>query len=240
MKTALIDADMLIYQVTAACEESINWGDDIWTLSGDFKFAREVFDREARAWRDGAKCDHLIMCVSGKRDENWRKKILPTYKSHRKSKRKPLLYRPLMDHVFYEYRTHYFPSLEADDLLGLMSGPDTVNVSDDKDMLSLPGPLYRPDKDEFLTISREEADRYHLRQALMGDLTDGYSGCPKVGPVSADRLLDADCSWSTVVRAYEKQGLSEEYALTQARVARILRPGEFNWDTMEVIPWQPE
>ena len=39
--------------------------------------------------------------------------------------------------------------------------------------------------------------------------------------------------------AYAKEGLDEEYALAQARVARILRWDEYNIKKEEVILWTP-
>jgi DNA polymerase-1 len=42
-----------------------------------------------------------------------------------------------------------------------------------------------------------------------------------------------------VVAAYEKAGLTEEDAIVQARVARILRYEEFNQKKEEVLLWNP-
>jgi len=42
-----------------------------------------------------------------------------------------------------------------------------------------------------------------------------------------------------VVAAYNKKGLSEEVALENARLARILRNGEYDTDTGEVKLWNP-
>ena len=85
----------------------------------------------------------------------------------------------------------------------------------------------------------EEADRWHLAQTLIGDPTDNYKGCPKIGAVGAKKILDKDCSWAAVVAAYEKAGLSEEDALAQARVARILRFEDVDED-MNPILWTPK
>ena len=69
----------------------------------------------------------------------------------------------------------------------------------------------------------------------MGDRADNYAGCPGVGDVTARKLLEKDCSWDTVVSAFEKVGLSEEDALVQARVARILRNTDYKGT--QVILW---
>ena len=43
-----------------------------------------------------------------------------------------------------------------------------------------------------------------------------------------------------MVRPFKKAGLTEDDALVQARVARILRAEDFNFETQEVILWNPE
>lgn len=240
MTTALIDGDILLYQVANACEEAIDWGDDIWTMHGDFKFAKQVMESELVSLTKAAKCQDSIVFLSGSRPNNWRLNLLPSYKANRKGKRKPLTYKPLRAHLESNFECGCVDILEADDLLGLHALEDVVIVSDDKDLLSIPATVYRPNTDERIEVSQEDADRFHLLQTLTGDAVDGYRGCPGVGPVAANRILDADCSWGAVVQAYEKQGLTEQDALVQARVARILRVGEFDWERMEVILWQPE
>ena len=46
--------------------------------------------------------------------------------------------------------------------------------------------------------------------------------------------------WTSIVSAYERVGLTEADALVQARCARILRHGEYNFKTKEVSLWNPE
>ncbi len=125
----------------------------------------------------------------------------------------------------------------------------------------------KPDLGVF-TVTEEEADRWHLAQTLAGDATDGYPGCPGIGMDRAMealtegvawesyehvfksgprkdtaetrwRKIEATSPWHTVVSHYEKQGLTEEVALTQARVARILRASDFDFKGKEPILWTP-
>jgi hypothetical protein len=86
----------------------------------------------------------------------------------------------------------------------------------------------------------EQADRYHLIQTLTGDVTDGYSGCPGIGPVKAELLCATAAPQSLVaVRcdAFKKAKLTEADALLQARLARILRNTEWDFDKSEVKLW---
>ena len=133
------------------------------------------------------------------------------------------------------------PSLEADDLLGLMS-TDNIMVSIDKDLQTVEGKHYNPDKGELYEVTADEAHYNHMFQTLCGDSTDGYKGCPSVGAKTAEKILDVPTGdmWSEVLATYEKKGLTYEDALIQARIARILRGDEYNLDTGEMNLWTPE
>ncbi len=236
LTTLIVDGDILLYQVSSAVEEPIHWGNDWWSLTADARLAKQMIEQEVSEWMSELGADALIIALSDQ--TNWRHDVLDTYKSNRKGKRKPVIYVPLREHLQEEYDTACFTHLEADDVMGILQTEDTIIVSDDKDMKTIPGILYRPTSQERLEISPEEADRNHLIQALTGDATDGYGGCPKVGPVTAEKILE-EGTWDEVVGAYEKAGLSEDVALIQARVARILRKDEWNPITEEITLWKP-
>jgi DNA polymerase-1 len=246
-RTLLIDGDILLYGESASVEVEMDWGDDWWTLHGDAREAKERVDiwiADIAALLDATD---VVLTLTG--DQNWRKDVLPTYKANRKGKRKPVVYKELKQYAIDTYKTVMYDNLEADDVMGILqTDPDndheTVIVSEDKDMMTIPGMLYRPIRPEegVVEISPKEADYNHFRQALMGDSTDGYAGCPGIGPKTAEKVLKqadpADC-WGLIVGAYEKAGLTEEDALTQARVARILRHGEYCTKKEEVHLWNP-
>lgn len=145
-----------------------------------------------------------------------------------------------------------------------------IIVSEDKDLRTIPAYVYNPDKDlEPTLVSKEDADKWHLIQCLSGDVTDGYEGCPSVGLTTASKYIneglkvvpyehtfsrgprkgqteirykDEPCDdlWAITVSLYEKNGLSEEQALIQAQVARILRYSDWDAVNKEVIPWKPQ
>jgi DNA polymerase-1 len=236
-KSLLIDGDIFLYQVASAVEEPTHWGDDIWTLHSDMRTAREVFDMEIKKLQKRLNVKKVVIALSDP-DRNWRRSVLHSYKANRRGNRKPVVYVPLREHAAETYETVWYPTLEADDVLGLLATEDTIIVSDDKDLKTIPGTLYVPYKDELLEVTQENADRYHLVQTLTGDSVDGYKGCPGIGPKKAEKVLE-EGTWDEVVEAYEKAGLSESVALVQARVARILRSGEYNYKTKEVNLWKP-
>jgi len=59
----------------------------------------------------------------------------------------------------------------------------------------------------------------------------------KKEPVEVHNYIDI---WSCIVSAYEKAGLNERDALQQARCARILRDGEYDFEKGKVNLWTPE
>lgn len=239
----LLDTDIIIYKAISSTEVEIDWGDDIWTLFTDLKDAKKAFDKQVDFIKEKLKSDDILHCLTDPKD-NFRKHISPTYKSNRKGTRKPVGYVALRDWVQETYDTLTKPSLEADDVLGIIATkPDNLGkcvvVSDDKDLRTIPCKLYRPMADEKLDITQQQADTHFLTQTLTGDPTDGYSGCKGVGAKTAAKILGNRPMWSSVEQAYLKAGMTKEDALTQARLARILRWDDWDETKGEVKLWQP-
>lgn len=243
MRIALIDADVTAFASAVVSEKSIDWGDGVWTLHADEDEGRRVFSDSIARIQEKVEADKVILAFSDK--ANWRKDILPTYKANRADSRQPLIRRALTEWAQEEYECFVRPTLEGDDVLGILatrSNPknDTFIVCTiDKDLKTIPGLHYNIKHDKMFEVTVEEADRWHLTQALTGDATDGYAGCPGIGPVAAKKILDKDCSWEAVVKAYDKAGLSEEEALVQARVARICRAEDYDFKKKQVRLWTP-
>ena len=236
----LIDADVTLYKSAFASEIETDWGDDHWTLHSDLGVARNVFKEEIQKIKVAFPEEFgMRLCFSGNR--NWRNIILPTYKHNRKKVRKPIVLNPLREWAMEHYYFTCEPSLEADDLLGLLS-TNNIMVSIDKDLQTVAGKHYNPDKGELYEVTEDEAHYNHMFQTLCGDSTDGYKGCPSVGAKTAEKILDVPTGdmWSEVLATYEKKGLTYEDALIQARIARILRGDEYNLDTGEMNLWTPE
>lgn len=249
--TALIDGDIYIFRAALAAEEACQWDDDLWTLHASMYKAQDVFHATLEEIQDAVKADETILALSDTR--NFRYDIYPEYKSNRKDKRPPLLRGALKEWVQQEYKTYLRPNLEGDDVLGILATSpyiikgDKVIVSEDKDMNTVPTSIFMLRTGEIREVSELEADYYHMTQTLTGDITDGYVGCKGVGAVGAKKLLEGMLDgtktrhevWQTVVKAYEKAGLSEEFAITQAQVARICRRNDYDFKTKQVKLWQP-
>ncbi|WP_343698857.1 hypothetical protein [Caulobacter sp.] len=270
MRTLLIDADILAYQAAASNERRYAWDDGEVSVVADEdkarEFARETLDNLMTA----LQADDFLICLSDD-FHNFRKEVSPTYKGNRTGERPVHLY-DIKDWLRDNYPHRLIPRLEADDVMGILATEpgctdERIIVSADKDMITIPGLLYRPHEKnpKVRFVSVEEADRYHLYQTLIGDSTDFYPGCPGVGPVLAEEMLDgklrfvrrereitrgknkgtikvewdvepSPSPWATVVSCYEKKGLTEADALIQARLAKILRHEDFDG---RVKLWKP-
>ena len=238
MTLLLIDGDIIAYKACATAETPINWGDGLWTLHCFENEVSAILDDQIGKLVDEAPVNDCIVALSDK--ENYRKKLAPYYKANRADVRKPMLLGWARDYISSKYNTIIYRGLEADDVLGILgtSNPDTIIWSEDKDLLTIPAKHWL--NGEVVTVTEAEADYQFYYQTLVGDNTDNYKGCPSVGAVTANKLLGSGCTWDTVVAAFKNKGLSEEVALENARLARILRNGEYDTDTGEVKLWQPK
>ena len=105
-------------------------------------------------------------------------------------------------------------------------------------MRQIPGRLYN--FDETFTITPEEGAKWHLIQTCAGDSTDGYSGVPGIGVKRAAALFDKKgYSWKTVVETFEEKDLTEEDALVNARLARILTADDYDFKKRKPRLWSP-
>lgn len=270
-RTLLIDADIIAYRASASNEQRIDWGDGIHSLDADFEAAK----KDAKDTLDRLVADleatHLIVCLSDD-FSNWRKDIYPPYKTNRAETVRPEHLYDMKEWLGANYPTDLRTRLEADDVMGILSTEphkgDRIIVSQDKDMQTVPGLLFNPNKDkEVRTIEPEAAERFMLWQAITGDQTDGYPGCPGAGPKAADAVLDGlmwqlkerelrsgprkgqkvsewisyECgfstTWERIVALYTKQGYTEADAIVQVNLARILKHSDMAGN--RIIPWVP-
>lgn len=239
----LIDGDLYAYQAAVVSEFEADWGDGVIVLSTNLDQAKDNFITKMNGIKAELWSDDLVVIFSGA--NNFRHTLTDTYKSNRKATRKPLGYGALVTWIREqtEYKAISKDCLEADDYLGILStkpgGVPRIIVSGDKDMQTIPGQLYY--QDELRTITEDEAEAYWMLQTLTGDTTDGYKGCPGIGAVTAAKWLSKPGSrWENVRQAYLKAGLTEDDAILQARLARILHFED--WDAANQCPklWTPQ
>ena len=234
----LIDADFIVYKACAAAESEVDFGDDVILVTSNFDDAYGATKRElTKISNKFGEFSDIILFFSD--SKNFRKQIEKSYKGHR-NRKKPCGYKRVINALKKEYKVIIKPTLEADDAMGIYSTkfPGNCIVSPDKDMKQIPGKLYN--FDEVFTVSKEDGAKWHLIQSLAGDQTDGYSGVPGIGIKRATSLFEEHgYSWKTVLKAFDDKNLTEEEALINARLARILTADDYDFQKKEPILWSP-
>ncbi len=234
----LIDADFTVYKCCAAAESEIDFGDDVIVVTSTFSEAYACVKRELKRIQNKfGSFDDLILFFSD--SCNFRKDIQADYKGHR-NRKKPCGYKRVIQKLKTEFEVIRMPWLEADDAMGIYAtkNPGNIIISPDKDMKQIPGMLYN--FDEAFTITKEEGAKWHLIQTMAGDNTDGYSGVPGIGVKRATALFEEHgYSWKTVIDAFKEKDLSEEIALMNARLAKILTTEDYDHEKREPVLWNP-
>lgn len=255
----LIDGDILVYQALTSSEQEIEWEPDLWTIQSNHADARDQFQASLdsviqQARNAGFEEYGKWLLALSDTPGNWRKEIYPQYKSNRKS-RKPLGYHKFREWVMETKPVVIKPKLEADDCIGILAtkpGNDALIWSIDKDFKTIPGKHLTAGG--ITIIPESTADYWFMYQTLTGDQTDGYPGCPGVGPKKAEAILHKALDglgslrfgpsaipymWDEVTDAYVKANLTREDALMQARMARILRWTDWDAKNQKVKLWTP-
>lgn len=230
---ALIDGDIFCYEAASSAEEALCWGDGLWTLHAWEEPAKAKLEDRIRQLTLSIGAERTIVALSD--DHNWRKDVLPTYKANRAPTRKPMLLPLLKQHIKDTFETFVRPSLEADDVLGILATwpglpGRKVIVTIDKDLQTIPGLHYytnRPEQGVF-EVTKDEADRRHLLQSLTGDATDGYTGCPGIGATAAEEFLSEPFITYPEERAL-KSGPRKGQLVTEWK-KRPLEANETLWD----------
>jgi DNA polymerase-1 len=235
----LIDADFIVYKCCAATETEIDFGDDLIVVTSKFSEACEYVERELNTIASDLGCfDDSVLFFSD--SINFRKSIDSEYKGHR-NRKKPCGYKRVINKLKEDYHVVVMPKLEADDAIGIYATKEQGHIicSPDKDMRQIPGDLYNL-SDGVVTITKEEGDRWHLIQTMAGDQTDGYGGVPTIGVKRADAILtEKGATWQTVLGTFLEKGLTEEDALKNARLAKILQVEDYDFTNQEPRLWYP-
>lgn len=246
----LFDGDMLVFEAAASCETTVNWYGDVWTVHSNASDTQamvedriaDITSKVLTKLNIDTKYE-IIICFSDP-EKNFRKEILTSYKGTRSGKLKPTSYGATRTWIEERYNCCCYPTLEADDCVGLLANKykgHEVHISGDKDFKTIAGIFYNHLQGEMHIITEEEAYRNFLVQTLAGDTADNYKGCPRIGVKSANKAFDSyGVSWETVVWLFKHAGLTEEDALTQARVAYILqKKGDYDIKSHKVRLWKP-
>ena len=234
-----IDADFVTYKACASAEDEIDFTDDVILVVSRFSEVMANVRRELKKIEKEFLWDAPELVLFFSDSKNFRKKIYPDYKGHR-NRKKPCGYKRAIRELANEFELVTMNTLEADDALGIYATqhPGNIIVSPDKDLRQIPGRLY--DFKELTLITPEEGKQWHYIQTLAGDQTDGYGGAPGFGVKTAIKWLEEKgYEWKSIVEAFESKGMTEEDALRNARLAKILQKSDYDFKKQQARLWNP-
>jgi len=246
--TALIDADSLIYKVGFSIEDKTVWNEyevqyedaepDVEYIT-DLEQCYATCDALVENIMFAAEAEECLLVFTGK--GNFRYDNPLGYKQHRVGARKPTAYTEILNYLMTKYPSKMCEGYEADDYvvwLKMQKPDDYMVCAIDKDVIyQTPGLHYNYSTEDYISVSERKAKLFEYYQCLVGDTSDGYKGCPGIGPVKAKDILrecqDEQEMWSAVVDTYEKKGLTKEDAINTMRLCSM---HQFNGE--EVVLWE--
>lgn len=244
--TLLIDGDIVAYEAAYKSQKTHDWdgdGSDPCVVV-DMDEAKSIVNNFVKNLKDRLRASKVVMCLSDPKRRYWRHDLLPSYKQNRSNSVPPEGLKDLKVWMAEHPRAQFRDNLEADDVMGIIATRTRgcVICSVDKDLKQIPGRLYNWRTGIKTTVTREDGMRFHMYQTLCGDPVDNYRGCPGVGDVKATETAYShpiNELWAAVFDKFRLRGVSEEDALIQARVSRILQASDYDTSTKEVRLWQP-
>jgi DNA polymerase-1 len=177
---ALIDADSLIYVAGWHFKDS----EDTEAVRLDcYSLFMDILDQ--------TKATHYIGVFSDNDTFRHREYTQATYKGNRKGTPNWVIRWKgvIIDYLCEEFHFVKAIGLEADDIVAALHTDETVICSPDKDTKQRPGLHYDTKKKILQEIDEFQAWYNLYTQMLIGDTTDNIVGVPKVGPVTATKLL---------------------------------------------------
>lgn len=147
---------------------------------------------------------------------NFRNEVAKThvYKGTRKEVEKPKWLQYARAYMVDQYNFKVIDGMEADDQLAIdmtnYHDPDAyVIASIDKDLLTVPGWHYNFRKNTFQYQTEHDALRFFYEQCLTGDRVDSVVGLHRVGPKTAQKVLDSALTehemFARVLKMYEEK-----------------------------------
>lgn len=158
-----------------------------------------------------------IFAIDCKRGKTWRNKIYENYKANRQSPSSELSYyrEKMVEWVKEQFEFYEKEEEEADDIIGTITNHvnNSLIVSNDGDyqqLLSKKVNIYCPNRLGYYDFITEEDFRKKTElapiqlidlKALMGDTSDNYKGCPRIGEKIATVLIK---KYESIENIYEK------------------------------------
>lgn len=242
-KTVLIDADRIPYLAALKADLADVSPDDVEpiTLSTLRQFEAQLLKALDLTQTPASEFPLFMYFYS---TPSFRHQICSEYKSNRRRAWAPIQRTACVEAIksLRPNTSFTYAGYEADDLLGIMARylPEATIVSNDKDLLQIPGKHYDPQQDSTFIVTEEESRYWIYYQWIRGDSSDGYGGIKNFGQVKTNRFLE-ECDWRNktfnqmavlIYQLYAKHNAVKDYA-RNGILSRILS------DVLggQAIPW---
>lgn len=233
MTTALIDTDIVVHRVGWATQEE----DETTCIQTARQNIRHIL-RETQA--------HDFKCYLSK-GYTFRHLIASNIYKGNRTKERPVHYDLIREFIEDEFEGIMVEGIEADDQISIDArqlnkyapeefGEKVIVCSIDKDLNQIPGRHYNFVKEEFYKVFPQDAEMNLWYQVLAGDTVDNIPGLPRVGIITAKKLL-GECLTApdivnTTKKIYkQKMGYRwEETMMETGRLVYLLREEDDSWD----------
>ena len=210
-RIAILDLDILVYHSAISCEKDLDW--DNVTRTVDLLIGN---------WITATCSTHYVGFLTDS-PSNYRNVLATTwpYKGHRKAGERPKYYEAIRTYMVEHWGAQIMVGIEADDALAVAHtyfeslGIESVIVTEDKDLLQVPGLHYNINKNkEVFRITEELGFRNLWLQVITGDRTDNIPGVSQACQESTTGTYNkslAHLDSKERVKLYKKYPLQELY-----------------------------
>lgn len=208
-----------------------------YTMSPQWRSVEKQIDSMILKYQIRLKATATLLVLSG--STNYRVTRYPDYKANRQGRERPFYLKKAREYIQSRYETVIADDQEGDDLMGILQTQDSIIVSSDKDMKTIPGWLYNPLQDYLVNISEYDADYNFYLQVLIGDVADGVKGVKGIGPVKANKILKGSENrldmLNRVMTTYENNKLTTKDLDKVGLLLYIRRNPHDLWTAQEAI-----
>lgn len=226
-RKVLIDGDIIAYRSAFATQDKL-------PKDAEEKF-ETLLDYILEQCLDFPTPDQYVVFLTGR--GNFRNDVAKShiYKGNRKNVDKPIHLSHVRQYAIEKFNAIVSEGEEADDLIAIAAtqiGPSAIVASIDKDMMQIPCKHYNFGRDKWYTVNEWDGLKFFYTQILTGDTADNIIGLHRVGPKTAEKMLDgATTEQEMFRRCVEAYGGDTDRVVENARLLWLRREeGEL---------WQP-
>lgn len=205
------------------------------TIAEPIEYVLSTVKRSINNMMEVCRGDSYSVFVSPSITFRHRLATIQPYKGNRDPNQKPKHLKEIKEYILRYQNGEVAEDVEADDLMGIYAsvsdGYDYVICTTDKDLDQVPGKHYNFGKQTRYHIPDDYAEYFLYAQILAGDAVDNIPGLPRVGLVTAMRMVEGyplkDVNGKNQVRAKVlssyAQKFPDDWKTRVEEVAQLIR-----------------